>query len=510
MHPIRIKLSKYLSKISTIHGLNYVSDEKSSKCSKFIWISAIILSFLGCFFYFLKAYEKVFVSPDISIKISYEPLNEFPFPAISICPRTKFPFEPVNFKKNLQKLKENKTLSEDEELKLEMGLQVCQSNPDHFANLTLNISRPDFLDHLSKNHYNIPDMTPRHCFDYCNSEGSTFLTRTLTFHGFCATFNQLDFNDIFTDQIHDDFKVYSHGIKSNWNLSYGYFDSNHEYPSKMSDGFSKSLNAILLQDITNMNKDCSIYRRGFEIYWHLPNEILTHWHSSVNINNVNKDNQIYIKTKSFQMSPKLQKYDVKHRKCFFDHEKNLKFFKIYSEKNCLLECLANITIAKCGCVRYFMPRDMTTSVCTAKDLVCSWTEMVNYYENIELNPCGCYHSCNYIEYELFSITETDVEDDMILGQFFTMDDLKNEEDRDKFTVIAIKTTKGKIEERTSYSAYQMQQFISDFGGLLSLAMGCSILSIVELIYNAFNIKNEPEDDEDEAGDDENKENIQRY
>jgi hypothetical protein len=41
----------------------------------------------------------------------------------------------------------------------------------------------------------------------------------------------------------------------------------------------------------------------------------------------------------------------------------------------------------------------------------------------------------------------------------------------------------------------MQQFISDFGGLLSLAMGCSILSIVELIYNAFSIKNEPEHEE---------------
>ena len=55
----------------------------------------------------------------------------------------------------------------------------------------------------------------------------------------------------------------------------------------------------------------------------------------------------------------------------------------------------------------------------------------------------------------------------------------------------------------------MQQFISDFGGLLSLAMGCSILSIVELIYNAFNIKNEPEN-EDGSADDENKENIQKF
>jgi len=52
----------------------------------------------------------------------------------------------------------------------------------------------------------------------------------------------------------------------------------------------------------------------------------------------------------------------------------------------------------------------------------------------------------------------------------------------------------------------MQQFISDFGGLLSLAMGCSILSIVELIYNAFNIKNEPGD---EDGRDETKEKMEK-
>ena len=55
----------------------------------------------------------------------------------------------------------------------------------------------------------------------------------------------------------------------------------------------------------------------------------------------------------------------------------------------------------------------------------------------------------------------------------------------------------------------MQQFISDFGGLLSLAMGCSILSIVELIYNAFNIKNEP-DNEDEKDETEKKVNEKGY
>jgi hypothetical protein len=83
------KFSKFLSKISTIHGLSYIGDGKLSKYSKIFWISAIILSFVGCFFFFLQVYEKVFVAPDISIKISYKALNEFPFPAITICPNNK-------------------------------------------------------------------------------------------------------------------------------------------------------------------------------------------------------------------------------------------------------------------------------------------------------------------------------------------------------------------------------------------------------------------------------------
>jgi len=84
-----IKFTKFLSKISTIHGLSYIGDGKASKFSKIFWISALICSFLGCFFFFLQVYEKVFVVPDISITIGYRQLNEFPFPAITICPHNK-------------------------------------------------------------------------------------------------------------------------------------------------------------------------------------------------------------------------------------------------------------------------------------------------------------------------------------------------------------------------------------------------------------------------------------
>jgi len=42
-----------------------------------------------------------------------------------------------------------------------------------------------------------------------------------------------------------------------------------------------------------------------------------------------------------------------------------------------------------------------------------------------------------------------------------------------------------VEEKMNFLGYKLQHFISDCGGLLGLFMGCSLLSIVEIIYHVF-------------------------
>lgn len=54
-------------------------------------------------------------------------------------------------------------------------------------------------------------------------------------------------------------------------------------------------------------------------------------------------------------SPKIKKWTPKLRNCYFQHEKKLKFFKIYTLHNCELECRANNTLNECGCNAYFQP-----------------------------------------------------------------------------------------------------------------------------------------------------------
>jgi len=40
------------------------------------------------------------------------------------------------------------------------------------------------------------------------------------------------------------------------------------------------------------------------------------------------------------------------RRCYFQNEKRLKFFKVYTQKNCIMECRSVNMLAQCGCVPF--------------------------------------------------------------------------------------------------------------------------------------------------------------
>lgn len=64
----------------------------------------------------------------------------------------------------------------------------------------------------------------------------------------------------------------------------------------------------------------------------------------------------------FKVTPKLiitslnlNTYSPSVRRCYFNSERQLRFYKQYTQKNCETECLANLTLAECGCVKFAMP-----------------------------------------------------------------------------------------------------------------------------------------------------------
>lgn len=73
------------------------------------------------------------------------------------------------------------------------------------------------------------------------------------------------------------------------------------------------------------------------------------------------DQEVVVTVKPDMMTTSvgLRGYDPKRRSCYFSEEKHLRFYKKYTQQNCDVECLTNVTLRKCGCVAYHMPREMS-------------------------------------------------------------------------------------------------------------------------------------------------------
>lgn len=50
-------------------------------------------------------------------------------------------------------------------------------------------------------------------------------------------------------------------------------------------------------------------------------------------------------------------YHPEKRQCYLNFDRNLKYFKIYNQPNCIFECLTHYVLNKCGCVEFNMPRN---------------------------------------------------------------------------------------------------------------------------------------------------------
>lgn len=66
---------------------------------------------------------------------------------------------------------------------------------------------------------------------------------------------------------------------------------------------------------------------------------------------------VLIKPTLYFTSNGLRRYSANERECFFHSERQLSFFKSYSQQKCESECLANYTKIQCRCVKFSMPSE---------------------------------------------------------------------------------------------------------------------------------------------------------
>lgn len=144
------------------------------------------------------------------------------------------------------------------------------------------------------------------------------------------------------------------------------------------------------------------------------------------------------------------------RGCYFNNEKPLKFFKIYTPSNCQQECLSEKTLQQCNCVPFYLVRAPTTKICGSLDKKCAQSVEENF--SFHSKSCRCFQKCNKIEFEFkasFSETFTTFISIVYDEEFFY----------------------GYVKKRVS----DFEDLLATIGGFLGLILGISVITFIELI-----------------------------
>lgn len=398
---------------TSIHGVEFFSskDKFIRRCG----ILVFFIAFCGLGFYMHEIYLKWRIEPIIGEEMNLIPLREIPFPAVTICnpifTRDQKPNLYEVLKSDRQKLK----LSIEEQNHLAANVQACTPQlSGRILKFCPQRNQTSIVESLRKKFENLNEVFVFCSFRYKKIDCDRFLNYVLTDFGFCFSYNLLGFNHLFnTNVIADDFKSYQEAkilhdfggwnftfdteeTKSMWTLEKGYFNKDiNVFPirSAKSNVFSVTpkLNNSDMKS-NNFNADLGVI---FEVFLHMPNEIVSPFHKPFNVP-INVKDLINLTPIAFKTDKSLRVYSPSARDCYFEGEKTLKFFKFYTKSNCEFECLAEETLKVCKCVKFSMPRNNSTPICDLDKVKC--------YERVKKNwsrispTCECFHSCSRIEF----------------------------------------------------------------------------------------------------------------
>lgn len=148
---------------------------------------------------------------------------------------------------------------------------------------------------------------------------------------------------------------------SGWSLENGYDDiinDDDAYPIRV---FNARNTAALVTLLRLHDKDLEYMCRGpipgFKVILHTPGQILKTLRHTFRVPLLEQA-EIWVTPKLITTSDDLRSYTPIERKCFFSTERQLRFFRMYTQYNCEAECLANYTALQCDCVKFSQPSEI--------------------------------------------------------------------------------------------------------------------------------------------------------
>lgn len=340
-------------------------------------------------------------------------------------------------------------------------------------------------------------------FYYCRwlsnfGECNELFTKTLTEEGICYTFNGLNATDLYRENTYQyqklgfsnsSFITETLNRSLSWSLEHGY-DTNSgilTYPARVLSAGARAGIFIVLQSFKQeVDYECRGPTQGFKVLLHSPDDAPIVSKHYVRIP-MGKEVLIAVKPNMITTSSGIAQYQPYRRQCFLSFERQLKYFKIYTQNNCELECLTNYTLNKCGCVKFSMPRTPETPVCAENKIHCydrAEDEMLlkEFTEGRAATECNCMPACTSLVYNA-ETSQGNFDLEEMLNADGEAEEFFSEFPGAQMSRLSIYFKENQFITSKRSELYGVTDFLANCGGIFGLFMGFSILSMVEMMYH---------------------------
>lgn len=192
-----------------------------------------------------------------------------------------------------------------------------------------------------------------------------------------------------------------------------------EYPARIGhSGQRGKLEVELVAFPIDYKYKCNRFGQGFKVALTQPGEAVKMSKNFFRLS-FSEETRIKITPKLITTSEGLRSYTPQQRQCFYQSERKLRFYKLYTQINCEAECLANFTKLQCGCVKFSMPRDKNTKICGSGSITCYQLAEKTLATGAESfrDECNCLPACTSIDYNI------EIESVYFLPELFSVNNL---------------------------------------------------------------------------------------
>ncbi|KAF0762104.1 sodium channel protein Nach-like, partial [Aphis craccivora] len=210
--------------------------------------------------------------------------------------------------------------------------------------------------------------------------------------------------------------------------------------------------------------------KGYNIMIHTPEDFPDISSSYKVYSELNQSSRISVSVSHIRADESLHRLDEKERKCFFYETrttttKNFPSSRSNAEDNCYSECRLKSTYKMCNCTPYYFDMKVLQHNARASEEELGFLK----WNTQDFMNCSCPHPCSFVGYT--TEIRNYAKDFLAYTKFphsYTHIEVHYKE---RFAISYLRSMK-----------YTTQDLLVTFGGMASLFLGCSLVSVVELIY----------------------------